>query len=97
MAAISPDGRCIAAAAFTADVKVWEIVYSKDGSFKEVSKFCLGLMVDMCLLNHVLCCCCLECRDMVMLFSKLEANHHSIQGWLNKNLEYKCYSNNGMK
>ncbi|CAM8968644.1 unnamed protein product [Rhodiola kirilowii] len=38
MAAISPNGRFIAAAAFTADVKVWEIVYSKDGSVKEVSR-----------------------------------------------------------
>ncbi|KAK7294936.1 hypothetical protein RJT34_17835 [Clitoria ternatea] len=38
MAAISPNGRFIAAAAFTADVKVWEIVYAKDGSAKEVSK-----------------------------------------------------------
>ncbi|KAF2298210.1 hypothetical protein GH714_018621 [Hevea brasiliensis] len=38
MAAISPNGRFIAAAAFTADVKVWEIVYSKDGSVKEVPK-----------------------------------------------------------
>ncbi|TKY65610.1 Transducin beta protein 2 [Spatholobus suberectus] len=38
MAAISPNGRFIAAAAFTADVKVWEIVYAKDGSVKEVSK-----------------------------------------------------------
>ncbi|KAB1218951.1 Transducin beta-like protein 2 [Morella rubra] len=67
MAAISPNGRFIAAAAFTADVKtslgdrdeaddsrlgqmdcfsdsydfllqVWELVYSKDGSVKEVSK-----------------------------------------------------------
>ncbi|KAG6728258.1 hypothetical protein I3842_02G164700 [Carya illinoinensis] len=38
MAAISPNGRFIAAAAFTADVKVWEIVYSKDGSVKEVLK-----------------------------------------------------------
>ncbi|XP_044503727.1 transducin beta-like protein 2 [Mangifera indica] len=38
MAAISPNGRFLAAAAFTADVKVWEIVYSKDGSVKEVSK-----------------------------------------------------------
>ncbi|CAL0304650.1 unnamed protein product [Lupinus luteus] len=37
MAAISPNGRFIAAAAFTADVKVWEIVYAKDGSAKEVS------------------------------------------------------------
>lgn len=37
MATISPNGRFIAAAAFTADVKVWEIVYSKDGSVKEVS------------------------------------------------------------
>ncbi|XP_014523212.1 transducin beta-like protein 2 [Vigna radiata var. radiata] len=36
MAAISPNGRFIAAAAFTADVKVWEIVYAKDGSAKEV-------------------------------------------------------------
>nr|XP_016473596.1 PREDICTED: transducin beta-like protein 2 [Nicotiana tabacum] len=38
MAAISPNGRFIAAAAFTADVKVWEIVYSKDGAVKEVSR-----------------------------------------------------------
>ncbi|XP_061348605.1 uncharacterized protein LOC133293983 [Gastrolobium bilobum] len=38
MAGISPNGRFIAAAAFTADVKVWEIVYAKDGSVKEVSK-----------------------------------------------------------
>ncbi|KAL7593831.1 hypothetical protein Lser_V15G31738 [Lactuca serriola] len=38
MATISPDGRFIAAAAFTADVKVWEIVYSKDSSVKEVTK-----------------------------------------------------------
>ncbi|XP_052170603.1 uncharacterized protein LOC127786903 [Diospyros lotus] len=38
MATISPNGRFIAAAAFTADVKIWEIVYAKDGSVKEVSK-----------------------------------------------------------
>lgn len=38
MATVSPNGRFIAAAAFTADVKVWEIVYSKDGSVKEVLK-----------------------------------------------------------
>ncbi|GAB4844363.1 hypothetical protein Ancab_037727 [Ancistrocladus abbreviatus] len=38
MAAISPNGRFIAAAAFTADVKVWEIIYSKDGSVKEIVK-----------------------------------------------------------
>eukprot|EP00262_Sarcandra_glabra_P019166 TRINITY_DN7123_c0_g2_i1.p1 TRINITY_DN7123_c0_g2~~TRINITY_DN7123_c0_g2_i1.p1 ORF type:complete len:287 (+),score=67.73 TRINITY_DN7123_c0_g2_i1:43-861(+) len=38
MAAICPNGRFLAAAAFTADVKVWEIIYSKDGSVKEVSK-----------------------------------------------------------
>ncbi|KAL2233999.1 transducin beta-like protein 2 [Sesamum indicum] len=38
MATISPNGRFIAAAAFTADVKVWEIVYSKDGSVKEILK-----------------------------------------------------------
>ncbi|KAK6162505.1 hypothetical protein DH2020_002346 [Rehmannia glutinosa] len=38
MAAISPNGRFIAAAAFTADVKVWEVVYSKDGSVKEILK-----------------------------------------------------------
>ncbi|CAK9318983.1 unnamed protein product [Citrullus colocynthis] len=36
MATLSPNGRFIAAAAFTADVKVWEVVYSKDGSVKEV-------------------------------------------------------------
>ncbi|WOL09673.1 transducin beta-like protein 2 [Canna indica] len=38
MAELSPNGRFIAAAAFTADVKVWEIIYSKDGSVKEVLK-----------------------------------------------------------
>ncbi|GFY90342.1 transducin/WD40 repeat-like superfamily protein [Actinidia rufa] len=38
MATISPNGRFVAAAAFTADVKIWEIVYSKDSSVKEVSK-----------------------------------------------------------
>ncbi|GLU00479.1 hypothetical protein SLE2022_178460 [Rubroshorea leprosula] len=38
MATISPNGRFLAAAAFTADVKVWEIVYSKDGLVKEVTK-----------------------------------------------------------
>ncbi|EMS57814.1 Transducin beta-like protein 2 [Triticum urartu] len=38
MADISPNGRFIAAAAFTADVKVWEIVYSKDSSVKEVNR-----------------------------------------------------------
>ncbi|XP_047323313.1 transducin beta-like protein 2 [Impatiens glandulifera] len=38
MATISPNGRFIAAAAFTADVKVWEIIYLKDGSVKEVSR-----------------------------------------------------------
>ncbi|KAF6168836.1 hypothetical protein GIB67_042143 [Kingdonia uniflora] len=38
MVTISPNGRFIAAAAFTADVKVWEAVYSKDGSVKEVTK-----------------------------------------------------------
>ncbi|CAM0878193.1 unnamed protein product [Alopecurus aequalis] len=38
MADISPNGRFIAAAAFTADVKVWEIVYSKDSSVKEVDR-----------------------------------------------------------
>ncbi|KAF9616350.1 hypothetical protein IFM89_029604 [Coptis chinensis] len=38
MATVSRNGRFLAAAAFTADVKVWEIVYSKDGSVKEVTK-----------------------------------------------------------
>uniref|UniRef100_J3LUZ4 Anaphase-promoting complex subunit 4 WD40 domain-containing protein n=2 Tax=Oryza brachyantha TaxID=4533 RepID=J3LUZ4_ORYBR len=38
MADISPNGRFIAAAAFTADVKLWEIVYSKDSSVKEVTR-----------------------------------------------------------
>eukprot|EP00252_Welwitschia_mirabilis_P017012 TRINITY_DN3782_c0_g1_i1.p1 TRINITY_DN3782_c0_g1~~TRINITY_DN3782_c0_g1_i1.p1 ORF type:complete len:440 (-),score=93.50 TRINITY_DN3782_c0_g1_i1:471-1790(-) len=37
-AVISPNGRFVAAAAFTADVKVWEIVYQKDGSVKETPK-----------------------------------------------------------
>lgn len=38
MATLSPDGRFLAAAAFTADVKVWEIVYGKDGAVREVTK-----------------------------------------------------------
>ncbi|XP_078448026.1 transducin/WD40 repeat-like superfamily protein [Wolffia australiana] len=38
MATVSPNGRFLAAAAFTADVKVWEINYSKDGSVKEISR-----------------------------------------------------------
>uniref|UniRef100_A0A0D6R247 Anaphase-promoting complex subunit 4 WD40 domain-containing protein n=1 Tax=Araucaria cunninghamii TaxID=56994 RepID=A0A0D6R247_ARACU len=38
MAALSPNGRFVAAAAFTADVKVWEIVYGKDGSVKETAR-----------------------------------------------------------
>ncbi|ERN13312.1 transducin beta-like protein 2 [Amborella trichopoda] len=38
MTTISPNGRFLAAAAFTADVKVWEIVYAKDGAVKEISK-----------------------------------------------------------
>ncbi|XP_058084456.1 uncharacterized protein LOC131232253 [Magnolia sinica] len=38
MATVSPNGRFLAAAAFTADVKVWEIIYSKDGSVKEILK-----------------------------------------------------------
>lgn len=38
MAVLSPNGRFVAAAAFTADVKVWEIVYGKDGSVKEIAK-----------------------------------------------------------
>lgn len=38
MATLSPNGRFLAAAAFTADVKVWEVIYSKDGSVKEVLK-----------------------------------------------------------
>ncbi|CAL1356921.1 unnamed protein product [Linum trigynum] len=37
MATISPNGRFIAAAAFTADVKIWEIIYARDGSVKEVT------------------------------------------------------------
>ncbi|XP_072959633.1 uncharacterized protein [Typha angustifolia] len=38
MATISPNGRFLAAAAFTADVKVWEVIYSKDGSVKEIQR-----------------------------------------------------------
>ncbi|XP_074263193.1 uncharacterized protein LOC141586003 [Silene latifolia] len=38
MASLSPNGRFMAAAAFTADVKIWEIIYSKDGSVKEIIK-----------------------------------------------------------
>ncbi|KAL2635592.1 hypothetical protein R1flu_007071 [Riccia fluitans] len=38
MATLSPDGRFLSAAAFTADVKIWELVYGKDGQIKEVTK-----------------------------------------------------------
>ncbi|CAM6024716.1 unnamed protein product [Sphagnum balticum] len=38
MAALSPNGRFLAAAAFTADVKIWEVVYGKDNQVKEVAK-----------------------------------------------------------
>ncbi|MCL7035711.1 hypothetical protein MKW94_026730 [Papaver nudicaule] len=37
MAAISPSGRFIAAAACSADVKVWEIVRAEDGTIKEIT------------------------------------------------------------
>ncbi|KAJ7541617.1 hypothetical protein O6H91_10G067400 [Diphasiastrum complanatum] len=38
MVAISPNGRFLAAAAFTADVKIWEIVSGKDGKVRDVTK-----------------------------------------------------------
>lgn len=38
MATLSPNGRFLAIAAFTADVKIWEVVYEKSGSVKELSK-----------------------------------------------------------
>eukprot|EP00850_Spirogloea_muscicola_P015807 SM000124S25939 [mRNA] locus=s124:249496:259561:+ [translate_table: standard] len=38
MATLSPDGRFLAAAAFTADVKIWELVYTKHGQIREVAK-----------------------------------------------------------
>ncbi|KAL3683716.1 hypothetical protein R1sor_001738 [Riccia sorocarpa] len=38
MATLSPNGRFLSAAAFTADVKIWELVYGKDGQVKEVTK-----------------------------------------------------------
>jgi WD40 repeat protein len=38
MATLSPNARFLAAAAFTADVKVWEVVYGKDNQVKEVTK-----------------------------------------------------------
>lgn len=37
-AKISPCGRFIAASGFTPDVKVWEVVFTKSGEFKHVSK-----------------------------------------------------------
>ncbi|XP_066585275.1 transducin beta-like protein 2 isoform X3 [Prorops nasuta] len=37
-ARISPCGRFVAASGFTPDVKVWEVVFSKSGEFKQVSK-----------------------------------------------------------
>ncbi|KAJ6710008.1 hypothetical protein OIU74_011004 [Salix koriyanagi] len=77
MATISPNGRFIAAAAFTADVKVWEIVYSKDGSVKEVPK-------AMQLKGHK------SAVTWLCFHSRLRANNHSLQRWFDKNLEHQC-------
>ncbi|GBG76057.1 hypothetical protein CBR_g21297 [Chara braunii] len=38
MAALSPSGRFLAAAAFTGDVKIWEVCTAKDGQVKEVAR-----------------------------------------------------------
>ncbi|CAI7750580.1 unnamed protein product [Closterium sp. NIES-53] len=38
MAALSPDGRFLAIAAFTADVKIWELVYGRDGAIQSVTR-----------------------------------------------------------
>ncbi|KAJ7962210.1 Transducin beta-like protein 2 [Quillaja saponaria] len=77
MAAISPNGRFIAAAAFTADVKLWEVVYSKDGSVKEVSRV-------MQLKGH-------KSAVTWLCFSpNLEQMNHSFEGWFIKNMEYQC-------
>ncbi|XP_071499915.1 transducin beta-like protein 2 [Diadema antillarum] len=37
-AAVSPCGRFVASCGFTPDVKVWEVVFTKGGDFKEVSR-----------------------------------------------------------
>ncbi|KAL8495493.1 hypothetical protein ACS0TY_019581 [Phlomoides rotata] len=58
MATISPNGRFIAAAAFTADVKVWEIVYSKDGSVKEILNVMQLKGHKVVVRMHVICCLC---------------------------------------
>ncbi|KNA22284.1 hypothetical protein SOVF_035280 [Spinacia oleracea] len=66
MAAITPNGRFMAAAAFTADVKIWEIIYSKDGFVKEVNK-------AMQLKGHksaVTCLCFTPNSDQVITASK---------------------------
>ncbi|KAG0498828.1 hypothetical protein HPP92_003519 [Vanilla planifolia] len=66
MATISPNGRFLAAAAFTADVKVWEIIYSKDGSVKEVLKV-------MMLKGHksaVTCLCFTPSSEQIITASK---------------------------
>ncbi|KAJ6851565.1 uncharacterized protein M6B38_259650 [Iris pallida] len=79
MATISPNGRFLAAAAFTADVKVWEIVYSKDGSVKEVLKV-------MQLKGHksaVTCLCFTPNSEQIITASK----DGSIRKW-NINVRY---------
>lgn len=66
MVAVSPNGRFLAAAAFTADVKIWEIIYSKDGSVKEIVK-------AMQLKGHksaVTCLCFAPNSDQVITVSK---------------------------
>lgn len=37
-ARISPCGRFVAASGFTPDVKVWEVLFTKSGEFKQVAK-----------------------------------------------------------
>lgn len=66
MASLSPNGRFMAAAAFTADVKIWEIIYSKDGFVKEVNK-------AMQLKGHksaVTCLCFTANSDQIITASK---------------------------
>ncbi|XP_042505634.1 transducin beta-like protein 2 [Macadamia integrifolia] len=76
MATISPNGRFIAAAAFTADVKVWEIVYSKDGSVKGVSKVMQlkGHKVDWLICHYFFSPCIFSYETFILIFINFSLN-----------------------
>jgi hypothetical protein len=67
MAALSPNGRFLAAAAFTADVKIWEVVYGKDNQVKEVVKVMQLKGHKVSCFLELKCCLCLLLDRVTLL------------------------------